>query len=409
MKRLHYAWLVCLGGALALFATIGLGINLFSVYQPELIRLNGFTNAQGSWITTVRSLFTLASLLTVNQLCARLGLRAVMTLGTALVGLSCLCFGAAGSFFQYCCAAALTGMGYCYGGMVPLSLAVGHWFRDRQGLALGLASAGSGVSTVFAPSILTAIMERQGMHAAFFWEGGVILAISLAVWALVRSAPADLGLEPYRTGDTDPAAAAELRSDIPAPGPGRHLSLLLAALLVGGMGGPGFSHLMVLYTWEGYDSATIAALMSYLGAVICLGKILCGQVYDRLGGLRGNCYIFGVSLAGLGLCCLAPLRGMALPFLAVTLYGMGLPISAVSPARWAADLYPRAGYEGTVRSLTVAYTVGMLLFGPIPGALADRLGSYAPAYLVFALFLIVAGGVVLTLYRRPAREKAGRS
>ena len=46
-------------------------------------------------------------------------------------------------------------MGYCLAGMVPISLAVGRWFQDRQGLALGLASAGSGVSTVFAPVLLT--------------------------------------------------------------------------------------------------------------------------------------------------------------------------------------------------------------------------------------------------------------
>ena len=47
----HRAWLVCLGGALAMFAVMGLGVNVFSIYQPEIIRLNGFTDAQGSWIT----------------------------------------------------------------------------------------------------------------------------------------------------------------------------------------------------------------------------------------------------------------------------------------------------------------------------------------------------------------------
>ena len=44
----HRAWLVCLGGALAMFAVMGLGVNVFSIYQPEIIRLNGFTDAQGS-------------------------------------------------------------------------------------------------------------------------------------------------------------------------------------------------------------------------------------------------------------------------------------------------------------------------------------------------------------------------
>ena len=133
LRRPHYAWIICLGGALSLFAVMGMGINVFSVYQPYIIQLNGFSNAQGSWITTTRSLFTLAAMLTVNQLCARIGLRLVMTLGVVLLALSCFCFGLADSFPLYCAAGALTGLAYGYGGMVPLSLAVGHWFRDRRG------------------------------------------------------------------------------------------------------------------------------------------------------------------------------------------------------------------------------------------------------------------------------------
>ena len=203
MKRPHYAWMVCLGSALVLFSTIGLGVNVFTIYQPEIILANGFSNAQGSWITTTRSLFILAALLTVNQLCQRLGLRLVMTLGVVLLSLSYFCFGLATSFFTYCLAAALTGLGYCYGGMVPLSLVIGAWFRDRRGLALGLASAGSGVSTIFAPVIITWIIQHQGLRAAFLWEGAFILITAQLAWKLIRNTPAELGLEPYHLGGED--------------------------------------------------------------------------------------------------------------------------------------------------------------------------------------------------------------
>ena len=62
-------WVVCLGCGLSLFTVMGLGVNVFTVYQPHLLLVHGFTNAQGSWITTVRSLFALLSMLTVDQLC----------------------------------------------------------------------------------------------------------------------------------------------------------------------------------------------------------------------------------------------------------------------------------------------------------------------------------------------------
>ncbi|MCI9671202.1 MAG: MFS transporter [Lawsonibacter sp.] len=390
----HRAWLVCLGGALAMFAVMGLGVNVFSIYQPEIIRLNGFTDAQGSWITTTRSLFILATLLCVNQLCARFGLRRVMSAGVLLVGLSCLCFAFADRFLLYCAAAALTGVGYCLAGMVPISLAVGRWFQDRQGLALGLASAGSGVSTVFAPVLLTGVVKEQGITAAFLWEGAVMFLCALLVWLLVQDAPGAAG--PYRRPSSVPGPDTRRR--------GAGLSrlqwtlLLLAALFVGATGGPGFSHLTMLYTSSGYSSLFVAGLLSYLGAMISLGKIVCGQVYDRLGGLGGNRFAFGTLLLALALCTLAPIGGVLLPVLAITAFGLGLSITAVSPARWAGDLC--ADYESGVRSITLAFTAGMLVFGPLPGLLADWLGGYVPAYAAFFALLLAAYLIVQGLYRR---------
>lgn len=379
-------WLVCLGGALALFAVMGLGVNVFSVYQPEIIRVNGFTDAQGSWITTTRSLFILGALLCVNQLCARFGLRRIMTAGVALVGVSCVVFAFAGSFPVYCCAAALTGIGYCWAGMVPISLAIGRWFHDRRGLALGLASAGSGVSTVIAPVILTQVMKRRGMAAAFLWEGAAIFACAALVWLLVRDAPGDTSIPEKPTMEKTGLYRRQWGL------------LLLAALLVGATGGPGFSHLTMLYTSSGYDRLFVAGLLSYLGAMISLGKILCGQVYDRWGGRGGNRFAFGTLLLSLALCTLAPLGGVIPPVLAITAFGLGMSITAVSPARWAGDLC--ADYESAVRTITLAFTAGMLVFGPLPGLLADWLGGYVPAYAVFFTLMLTAFLIVQGLYRK---------
>ena len=140
------AWLVCLGCGLALFTVMGLGINGFTVYQPYLLERFHLTNGQGSWITTVRNLFSLLSMLSADALCRRLGIRQTMTLGLGFFVASYALFGAASAFPTLCACAALSGLAYGFGGMIPLTLALSHWFRDRRGLALGLAAGGSGRS-----------------------------------------------------------------------------------------------------------------------------------------------------------------------------------------------------------------------------------------------------------------------
>ena len=396
MHKPHYAWFICLGAALSLCVVMGLGVNIFTIYQPEIIALNGFTNAQGSWITTTRSLFILGTLLVVNQLCAKLGLRLVMTLGMLMVGLSCFSFGMSTTFPMYCFSAALTGVGYCMGGMVPLSLIISNWFDSRRGLALGLASAGSGVVTIFAPAIITRLIQDFSLKTAFFCEGAFILFMAATAWLLLRSVPADKGLSPYRIpGDCAPAApvhSGQGHGKLPI------ILLLTACFLLGGPLGPAFSHLTVLFTTEGYDAMVVAGLISYMGLAISVSKIICGQMYDRLGGRLSNTWVLGGYLAGHLLCCLAFTQSTVLAYLAITVFAFGISVSAVSPAVWARDLAAPADYAKTVRAITTAYTAGMLVMGPIPGILADRFGSYIPAYLFFALCQLVLTLIIQGIY-----------
>ena len=399
MKRPHRAWLVCLGGALTLLSTFGLGVNVFAVYQPEILALEHFTNAQGSLITTVRSLFILVALLTVNRVCARLGLRRSMTLGVVLIALSCFCFGAARAFWQYCVAAAFTGLGYCYGGMVPLSLLIGRWFRLRRNLALGLSSAGSGVASIVASPLVARVITGQGLRAAFWLEGAALLILALAVWLLVRGDPAEVGLEPL--GGAAPETDAPRSSS--SSGPPAYLAAMAACFLIGGIGGPGYSHLTVHYATLGYAPLFLAGLVSASGVCICLGKVLCGQIYDRWGSLAGDGYCYLTVTAGTALCCLPAGEGPLLPVLAVGLFSLGLPISAVSPSVWAADLAGPGDFPRAVQAINLAYAVGVILFGPVPGILADRTGSYAPAYLLFAVLLTLAVALVRLAYARKKR------
>ena len=397
--RPHRAWAVCLGCSIALFTVMGLGVNVFTIYQPWIIQVHGFTNAQGSWITTGRSLFALLAMLSVDGLCRRLGLRYTMTAGMACFAASYALFGAARTFPAYCAAAALSGLAYGYGGMIPLTLTVSNWFAARRGLALGLAAAGSGLSTILFPPLITRLIEGWGLEAALYSEAALGVALALAVFLLVRSHPAQVGLAPYAQGQGD-SPAQPVR---PAPRglrPVHWWAVAAAAFLIGAPSGPGFSHLTVLYTSCGYDSLLVAFLMSYLGVVLMAAKVLYGQLSDKLGSRTANLLVFAVMLAGFLLCALAPLGSVPLAFAAITLTALGMPISSVTLSVWAGDLSGTESYPRTVKWYTSAYMLGSLATGPLPGLAADRLGSYVPAYLLFALMLLMAALLVQGVYRR---------
>lgn len=79
----------------------------------------------------------------------------------------------------------------------------------------------------------------------------------------------------------------------PAPSRLRWALLLLAVLLVSGIGATGFTHLMTLYMSEGMDAMRTAAAFSLCGLALMAGKCVCGALCDKLGSYRANYLLFG--------------------------------------------------------------------------------------------------------------------
>ena len=372
--RPHYAWMICLGGTLMLFTGMGLGVNLYSVFQPYLLEYGGLSNTQGAWIITVRSLFILVGMTTANRLIDRIGLRRTCTLAVLLLALSSFLFGAARQFPLYCLAAALVGLAYSWAGMLPASLLVEHWFGDRQALALGIISAGSGLATIIAPLPLTRLINRVSLRAGFWSLGAFTLLIALLLWLLLRDQPEDKGLVPYRVpGRT--ARPIQLRPAPEGVTPLRWAFVLAAAFLVGAATSLGISNFGVLYATAGFQENVTAQLISCLGLCMMVGKVAYGQIVDRIGGRRSNYLLYALVLTGFALSCMADGGSVPLAFAAMVLAGLGLPLSVVSPPIWAKDICGSEGYARGLKWVQSIYALGIFLMGPIPGILADRTGK----------------------------------
>lgn len=400
-RRSLRPWLVCLGGAIMLFASMGLGSNLYSVYQPYIIAQNGFSSAQAGWIVTVRSLFIVLGMFTAGWLCARLGIRRTVSAAMLLLALSRFLFGAARSLPVYLGAGALTGLAYSWAGMIPLSLLINRWFQDRSAFALGLASAGSGLATILLPGPLTGMIQTWGLREAFWAEAAFVLVLERLIFVLVRDDPARLGLNPYtRDGASDGETAPSAR---PAPGGMTPLywGLLLAAVfLTGAPTAIGISNVGVLYTTEGFAPATVAALVSCVGVALMAGKMLYGWLADRLGGKRSSFLLYGVSLLSYVLLCLAPNGSRLCAFAAALTFGLGLPLSNVAFSVWARDFLGDEGFARGLKWSQTVYALGIVALGPVPGWLADLTGSYAASYGLFLGMMADSFLFILLVYRR---------
>lgn len=405
MKKPYYGWLVCLGCAIILFCTSGLAINAFTIYQPYILRQNGFTNTQSSTILTVRSFVCFLSMFLTGQYYKRFSLRAGLSLSGGITAAGFALFGLARSFPAYCAAAAVVGLGYGLGTMIPIAMLMERWFFQKRTLAIGLCSCVTGLSTLGIPTILIRLIERLGLAGAFFVEAACITALTLIAFLLLRSDPAEMGLSPY--GADTPA---ELKQHgIQTHGIRRKDWLLLMPmlLLLGAMTSTGYSHLSVLLTSNGFSVDIAALAISISGVTLVAAKCLFGAVSGRLSTFRCN-WLFGAAgIAGLILLCVMGNDDIMM-LGGVVLYSAGLAMTTVGLTAWAGDWSSTDQYDATIRRFQIGYAAGGLAFSSVPGILADRFGgSYIPAYLFFAACAIIVLLLAQFMYlnRRRSQEK----
>lgn len=401
MRKIHYGWAVCLAGTLLLFITMGTVSNGFSIYLPYILEQHGFTNSQTSFLVTLRCLVSFLAMLGIGVYYQKVSIRMGTGIAAACAGAAYWLYSVAETYPVFCLGAALSGFSYGLGSMIPVSILMNRWFVRRKALALSICASGSSIATILLPPITTAMVEGLSMETAFRIESIAIFILTGAILLVLRSSPAEMGLEPYGGRPEVPDQTAPKKAERSfALTPQMWALMAAVSLFMGALANPGFSHLTVLFTSEGFDSAVVAAIMSGTGVMTTLGKILYGAVTDRVGGCRSSLLFGGLLLGGHLLCCLAFLQSIPLCLATVLLLGVGYPIATIGPSVWAGDMCSQDHYPKTLRRFQVIYAGGALAFSSVPGILADHLGGYIPAYILFSLLLTLALCFLGASYRR---------
>ncbi len=315
---------------------------------------------------------------------------------TVLAALSFFGFGFANSFISCCLAASMLGFCYGLGGTVSVSIAIKRSFTSHKTLALGICSAGTGLATIVWPPIATFFISNFSLRAALWFEALFLVAATLIALSLVGP---QINVRP-----------AELKqSDINAPRSKnekkRFILVLCAAFLIGAMGNTGWNHLSVLYSTEGADLRTVSRLISLVGLALTMGKVLFGEIADRIGGRRTAFFFCSILILGEVLACFAPKLSMPIACASMLFMGMGLPISTVGFSSMAADLSTPGHYPSSLSNFQFSYMVGSFVTGPLPGIIADHSGSYVHTYYALSVFAALTLILIICAYNVGRKEK----
>lgn len=405
-KRLHYAWFVCFGCALIFFCTCGLSCNVFSVYLPFIMNKYNYTKTELSLFSTARTVSQMLSLVVFGRFYKKLTLRKGMTLA-ALINISgYFIYGISNSFFMFMLGNFFVGFGYGLSNMVPVSMMLERWFYKDRTMAVSMVSAASGLATIGVPSLITAIVEKYGLHASFLIEGTVMLVLILISFLIIRSDPSDKGMHAF--GDSEAVAGSSEKAGQagkPIITGFNRVLLYIMVLMAGAICGAGWGNMSLHASTQGYSSSVMALSITVAGAMLMFGKFLFGAMCEKINIFRSSMFFSFLIVLGTFLVILSGKSEWIL-YLGYGIFGGSLSMVTIGLVSWTEEWACDEERNNMKKTFQLLYTAGSLGFALLSGVMADHSGgSYVSTYELLLVFSVLIWFIVWRTFRLVRKKK----
>ncbi len=408
-RRLHYAWIVLAASVATVFASLGLARFGYTMILPNMRQGLQFSYTQMGALATGNFVGYLVFALLGGYLASRFGPRVVIAASLVFAGAAMLLTGLASGFAVALIGRTLTGLG-SGGSNVPVMGLISAWFGRRlRGLAAGIAVGGSGVGMVATGWLVPRVMASSpeaGWRISWYVLGGIVVALGVAAWFILRDRPAEMGLRELGADDPDASDPPDLE---PKHIPVRklytspllvQLGLIYAAF--------GFSYIIyatffAAYLTEerGLSATQAGGMWSLVGILAIVCGFVWGALSDRVGRRAGLALVF--ALEGVAILLLALWTAPIGYTVSAFLFGFtAFAIPAIMAAACGDFVGPRLA-PAALGAITLVFGIGQSIGPSVGGWLADQSGSFAIAFVVAAVVAFMGSAGTIMLRQREVK------
>lgn len=407
-RGVHYGWVVAGVTFLTMLVTAG-AVGAPGVLILPLQREFGWQTSEISSALAIRLLLFGLMGPFAAALMNRYGLRRVTLTALALIAAGLFLSLAMDRVWQLVLLwGVVVGFGTGLTALVLGATVATRWFSHRRGLVIGLLTASSATGQLVFLPLLANLTEQVGWRMALCVVGLLLGVAALAVAALMRDRPADLGLAPLGETAIQPAPAAPAGASITGAAfdalriaaRTRVFWVLFATFFICGASTNGLiqTHFIPLCADYGLAPVGAASVLAMMGVFDFVGTVLSGWLSDRYDNRWLLFWYYG--LRGLSL--------LYLPFTDFTFLGLSL-FAMFYGLDWIATVPPTVKLASARFGREHANLVfGWIFAGHQLGAASAAFGAglsrttlatYLPAFFAAGALCLVAAALVLTLAR----------
>ena len=414
-RGIYYGWYIVAVGCICLAMTTGVVNNCFSQFMKPVCADMGITRQQMSLIQTVFSFSQMFFAMLWGSISKRIHLHKSMCVCAVVMPIIYACYGLMQEIWMgYIISIAITPFFYIIS-MAVFNYIIGNWFMKNRGLAIGLASMGTGIGGMIMNTLSSQLIIHIGWRTTYFVLAAIMFVLVVPpVILIVREKPADKGLKPYGWEDAEAERIAREKAvqagteQAAAPAEKFEGYTFTEALRMPVFWAVMFCSVsMVMAIMSFYPtlaphlsdcgySVTFAALMTSISmGALAIGKVTLGRMFDKLGNRKAVTIACACTLAGTiaMIFCTSPI---ALAFIVLGV-GLGCSFGAVCMPIIVQNIFGMKDYNSIYSKLTVATNLGSALAPVITGRTYDVCGSYVPAYIGVAVLTVISI-VILRIY-----------
>jgi MFS family permease len=297
--KMYYGYWV----AAACFVIQGTGVGTlmcFGVFFKPLLSEFGWTRAALSGASSVAFLFMGILGIVVGSLNDRIGPRLIMTVTGGFLGLGYLLMSRTGALWQlYLFYGVVIGSGMSAIDVVALTTTA-RWFASRRGLMTGIVKVGTGAGQMTIPMTASLLIAALGWRSAYAIIGALAIVLLVSVSQVLRRDPGQMGLtvdgaREAGRGQQTQDKGLTLRE---AAGIKEFWFLCLVnfgiiyCLLTTMM------HIVPHAMDAGNSAIEAAGIISTIGGVSMLGRLMTGFAIDRIGSKKSMIICFIILITG---------------------------------------------------------------------------------------------------------------
>lgn len=403
--KLFYGWVVVIA-----FWVIGVtfyGIHFsFGVFFKSIESEFGLTRAATSAILSVNMLLAGICSFFAGWALDRYGPKIVLLLMGLLTGLSLLLTSHTNAAWQlFLTYSLLLAMGTGPVFVVPMST-VSRWFDKKRGLALGVASSGVGLGPVIMAPFATYLITNFSWRMAYLIIGLIAWFTIIPLSFLLKKDPHEIGAlpdgvkAPPETTRSEENPVPSARPSLPQVFRSKSLWLFMSIwVLYAANIFLVMTHLVPQATDIGFSAMEAATILSVIGGVAVVGRVLLGSISDRIG--RKTMVIICALLQAGAMVWLLWAQDLWMFYLFALVYGFAFGGMSPVMAALIGDTFGLSRIGAILGTLEVGFGVGAAIGPAVGGFIFDVSGSYFMAFLLGALAMGIAT-LLITLIQREA-------